>query len=478
MLQERSLSRTINVVVIDHTYLHLIGWVEKFAKSTSGFRVILVTDKSPSRKNGSLEVINVRDVTQNLNLEDLQHKLNFPLYLALVAERAYFDYTTFTKYECYSRISLPEIAERIRPHVNALDEVIRTRADLVIGYLADNGIAALAAHIAKNYEKPYVAPFRYYWWPDGIIFLDRPEQTSSQVDKLYRRYYADQASIDREALQILYSAKRASFDYPDIIVYPLRVRIRRILASRRWHDPFSPINWLLRRAIDPLSQLMVAFFTRTLSDVPAGERYVLFPMNVAPEASLLGSTPELADQFSLIKNISINLPWGIRLCVKKHPSQNKWSGPGFDFYRKLGALKNVDVIDARASITKMLSDDNCVAVATINGTVGLEAAMKRKPVFLFGKVVFGVADCFLKPSNFDEFRKQIMMVSRGKFQFNEGALLAILAALNGAVSRAETAFALAKTAEEANLRSFSAFERYIQSGVWRTSPGAQVEATS
>jgi hypothetical protein len=468
MRQETMLKdRPIQVVLIDHSYLHLIGWAEKFAKSLSGFRVVLVTDKSPSRKDDAFEIVNVRDVAQNLELEELQHRLNFPLNLALVAERAYFDYTTFTRHACYSRLSLRKIGELIRPHVNALDEIIRTRADLVIGYVADNAVAALAAHIADNYGKPYLAPFGYYWWSDGFIVYDRPNQTSSEVDELYRRYYANQDLIDRKSIQALYSTKRTRLEYPDIVVYPLGVRIKKILASRRWHDPFSPTNWLLRRAIYPVSQIMVACFTRTLKDVPSGERYVLFPMHVAPEASLLGSTPEFGDQFSLIKDISMNLPWGVRLCVKNHPGQNKWCGPAFDFYRKLGALPNVDVIAARVPVEKLLRDKNCIAVATINGTVGLEAAMVGKPVFLFGKVVFGIADCFLKPKSFDEFRDQMMMIYRGEYEFDEGAMWAILAALNSSVWRGDNAFALAETAEEARLRSFSVFERYIRSEIWR-----------
>ena len=478
MYQETvSQDRPIQVVVIDHSYFHLIGWVEKFAKSVAGVRVILVTDKSPSRVDGTLEVINVRDVAQNLDLDELQQKLNFSLYRSLITERAYFDYTSFTKRECYSRVNLDKIGELIRPHVNALDEVIRLRADLVLGHVADNTIASLAAHIAEHYGKPYAAPSAYYWWPDGYFFLDRANQTSSQVDALYRRFYANQSSIDRAAIQKLYSAKRVSFEYPDIIVYPLRVRLRKIIGSRHWHDPFSPTNWLMRRCAYPASRLMMMCFTRSLPDVPEGKRYVLFPMNVIPEASLLGPTPELADQFSLIKNISINLPWGVRLCVKKHPGQGKWSGPGFDFYRRLGALKNVDVIDANAPIDRILRDPNCVAIATINGTVGLEAAIKRKPVFMFGTPIFSVADCFLKPRNFDEFRQQIMAITKGQFQFDEDAMWSILAALDAAVWHGDNEFSLAKSMEEAAFRSFSAFERYIRSETWRKPAPVSSEAT-
>jgi hypothetical protein len=460
-------SRPVEVVVIDHSYHHLINWAEQFAKSVTGIKVVLVTDKSPSRIDGDFEVINVRDVTQNLSLDELQLRLNFSLYRALITERAYFDYTHFTKRECYSRLTLDEIGKRIRPHINALDVVIRTRADLVIGHMADNAVASLAAHIANQYGKPYVASTASYWSTDGLFIRDRIDQTSSQVDELYRRYYANQSSIDRSAIQTVRAARRFSHMYSDITVYSLRDRIKKIIGSRQWHDPFSPINWLIRRVCRLCSQFMIAVFGRVLPDAPADKRYVLYPMHVAPEAALLGATPELADQFSLIKNISINLPWGVRLCVKGHPAQHKWSGPNFDFYRKLAALKNVDVISAKAPTDRILRDPNCIAVAIINGTVGLEAAANRKPVFVFGRAMFGVADCFLKPKDFDEFRDQIMGIAKGQFQFNEGAMWAILAALDAAVWHGDKEFALAKSGKEATLQTFSAFERYIRSGVWQ-----------
>ncbi len=219
--------RPINVVIIDHSYLHQIRWTQQFADHVGDFRVILLTDKSPSRTDGNFEVVNVKDVRQNLALDEMQRRLTFPLYRAMLAERAYFDYTTFTARECYSRVTLADIGELIRSHVNALDEVIRTRADLVIGHLADNAIASLAANIAEHYGKPYAAPFPYYWWPDGYIFTDRADQTSSEVDDAYRRFYADPSSIDRDAISRLYSGPRVTYAFADNVVYSPMERIQK-----------------------------------------------------------------------------------------------------------------------------------------------------------------------------------------------------------------------------------------------------------
>jgi hypothetical protein len=464
--QTQPTQRPLQVLFIDHSFNQRIGWFEKFAKSVSGLQIILLTDKRPSHTVGALDVINVHDVAQNLELEELEAKLNFPIYRALITERAYFDYSAFTQYECYSRVNLDQIGKLVRPYANALDALIRTRADVVIGHLADNAIASLAVHIAKSYGVPYAAPEFYYWWPDGILFVDRPDQTSSEVDRLYRQYYADQSLIDRAAVDKTYCEKRVTYHYSDNITYSIRTRIKKIITGQG-HDPFSPVNWLTRRYFHLMSQIMTPWFTHVLPEVPPGKRYVLFPLHVMPEASLLGTVPELADQFSLIKNISMNLPWGVRLCVKQHPEQDKWSGPGFDFFRKLGALKNADVIDAKAPLDRILRDRNCIAVASINSTVGLDAAFQRKPVFVFGAAVYGVADCFLKPRSFEEFNSSMLAIAKGQFQFDDGALLSILAALDAAVTRGNRPFWDANTLEEAALGSFSAFEHYIRSEKWR-----------
>ncbi len=136
------------------------------------------------------------------------------------------------------------------------------------------------------------------------------------------------------------------------------------------------------------------------------------------------------------------------------------------------------VIDADAPMDNMINDVNCLAVATINGTVGIEAALKRKPVFVFGRAIYGIADCFLKPKNFEEFRLQMMSIANREFDFDDVALSSILAALNAAVWLGDNDFALATTAKEATLRSFSAVERYIRAEKWRKDSPARDAAAS
>jgi hypothetical protein len=336
----------------------------------------------------------------------------------------------------------------------------------VIGHLADNAIASLAMNLAASYKKPYAAAFPFYWWSDGLFFVDRDDQTSTDVDLLYRYYYENPERIDWDIATAFFDKPRVSHAYSDAVTYALRHRIWKILASQNWYEPFSARNWIWRRLRYLISELFIKITVPTMRALPKNQRYVLFPLHVAPEASLLGSTPESADQFSLIKDISINLPWGVLLYVKLHPAQKKWSGPNHAFFSKLMALKNVRIVESFVPASKLYEDPNCLAVVTINGTVGLEAAAQRKPVFVFGRAIYGTADCFIKPANFSEFREVILRINSGNFSFDEKAFSAILMALNAAVWTGSENFASEKTTEGAVTKTFSIYEKYIKSGVW------------
>src|SRR5262249_3094955 len=155
---------------------------------------------------------------------------------------------------------------------------------------------------------------------------------------------------------------------------------------------------------------------------------------ILPEATLLGSAPEIADQFGLIKNISMSLPFGVRLYVKEHPAQQLGTGLDYGFYRRLMSLPNVRYVPASADVRNILRHRGCLAVAVINGPVGLEGAMNfRKPVFVFAPALYGAADCFLKPKNFGEFFTQVEGIRNGEFTFDEDALYAMLQAIDDSV---------------------------------------------
>lgn len=462
---------TTRVLFIDRAWPVIGEAVRRFADSVrdTDMQVLFLTDKAPSSVQGNFETININDVPQRKSLEELQAAYPFSLHKTLVPERAFFDYSSFRQSQCYSRLSGEQIAALVTPFANAFDYVIRERADVIIDWYPDCFIPAMAGQIARHYGKPFRMVFAYYWWNDGALFIDKPDLTSSDVETNYRHFYANPSLCDRAALDERFRSKKCSFVFTSGEMYTFAMRLRQAWNRFKSYEPPSLRYWIVRK----LSKAWSAAAIRALikRHTVAGDKpFVLFPLHVSPEASLLGTYPELAEQFALIKNLSLNLPYGVELYVKEHPGQEFGLGLDYDFYRRLAALPNVRIFHARANLDKLLDHPQFLAAAVINGTVGLDAARKRKPVFLYGRALYGVGDCFLKPADFEEFQRLLRTIQQGKFVFDEDALYAVLQALDASIVRADVDFLASRTAREVVLMYPTMWRRYIESGAWK--PGA------
>ena len=192
----------IRVLFIDRAYPVFAQCVQRLADSVRGsdIQILFLSDKEPSGVNGNLETINIFGVPQRRSLEEMQAAFSFSLHKTLVTERAYYDYSSFRRSQCYSRLSEEEIAERITPFVNAFDYVIREKVDLILEGAADCFIPSLAGRIAGHYGKSFRMCFLYYWWRDGLLFVDRMDQTSSEIDRNYHYYYDNPMLCDHKQL--------------------------------------------------------------------------------------------------------------------------------------------------------------------------------------------------------------------------------------------------------------------------------------
>jgi hypothetical protein len=109
--------------------------------------------------------------------------------------------------------------------------------------------------------------------------------------------------------------------------------------------------------------------------------FIFFPLQVEPESSLQGQSPEFLCQLNAIVAISRSLPARYRLVVKEHLSAI--GRRPRDFCGQIMALKNVIMMDVRELGKDVV--DKAALVTTITGTAGLEAAIVGKPVICFGR---------------------------------------------------------------------------------------------
>jgi hypothetical protein len=114
------------------------------------------------------------------------------------------------------------------------------------------------------------------------------------------------------------------------------------------------------------------------------DKFLLYPLHFHPEASTSILAGTFLNEYEVIKNIAFNLPQGVNLYVKDHTGA--FGFPAVEFYRRLKALPNVSVIAPDAPTKRLIKSS--IAVITITSTVGYEALLMGKRVFLFGTVFY------------------------------------------------------------------------------------------
>jgi len=114
--------------------------------------------------------------------------------------------------------------------------------------------------------------------------------------------------------------------------------------------------------------------------------YYLYPLHFHPESSTSVLCPNYVDEYSVIKNIAFNLPFGTRLVVKDHMSS--YGLPSIDFYKKISQIPNVILVNHNANVKSLVRRSR--GVITLSSTVGYEALLLGKQVFHFADVFYSV----------------------------------------------------------------------------------------
>ena len=140
-------------------------------------------------------------------------------------------------------------------------------------------------------------------------------------------------------MQNVFANKQTMRQFPRGGVYPFKLRLQQLRVRSK---PYEPTSWkhLACRRVGAIAPKALIRLLISVHKAALDEEFVLFPLHVSPEATLLGSHAELVDQFGLIKNISVNLPFGVRLYVKEHPAQSVGYGLDYGFCRRLTSLPN------------------------------------------------------------------------------------------------------------------------------------------
>ena len=110
-------------------------------------------------------------------------------------------------------------------------------------------------------------------------------------------------------------------------------------------------------------------------------KLVFFPLQLEPEISLLYRSPELNNSMEIISWISKSLPSGTMLVVKEQP--HAYSVRSQRYYDNFRKISNVVLASPEVHSWEWIKQSRIIA--TITGSVGIEAVQFERPVLSFGK---------------------------------------------------------------------------------------------
>lgn len=196
--------------------------------------------------------------------------------------------------------------------------------------------------------------------------------------------------------------------------------------------------------------------------------FVFIPLQYQPERTSSPDGGVYVEQYLMVSLLRNCFPENVPIFIKEHTSQFHPRMEGhlgrFEFnYDDFTKLKNVHLISTTYSSFELI--DKCLCVATLTGTVGLEAVARHKPVLIFGAGCWyrSMPGVFYTPDQ-RSLEAAASRIQRGEVSFNDADFAAFLAKFS-AISfrgRLTPTFPLEISSEQ-NISNFSvAVEKYVK----------------
>lgn len=204
----------------------------------------------------------------------------------------------------------------------------------------------------------------------------------------------------------------------------LFIEFCRCIIKRSFKNTYLGIQYSFFQKLNSLFTLKKARrIYQRLSIAPNyDEKYIYYSIHFEPEATIIGKTT-LESQLTMIKMLANAIPKDWKLFVKEHPHQfmlntnlthyflhNITFFKNITFYQEIKKLKNVRLISLNTSTKDLIR--HAQAVASINGTVALEAMLEKKYAILFsGKAgLYGVLQNILHISSYKDLQSAIEII--------------------------------------------------------------------
>jgi hypothetical protein len=273
-----------------------------------------------------------------------------------------------------------------------IEEILVTREiDLVLGWplgLQEACCVYAAEHhgILVSYPYPAKLANRAFWASGPFTSSFQHREAISRLGAVKAFDPANLASpaspihLARGPAGMRYSARIVALDVVRSIYEHLSLALRDTLEGRAfWRVQRAS----LRRTISVKLRSWLfykRFRAMCVSDLDAisARPFVFYAFHQEPEFTVQGQSKNFNDQGAIVRQIAKSLPAGMRVVIKEHSTLGYRN---LNFYRELTAFPNVIMADPNIPGTQLV--ERSVAVASLRGTVTLEAALFGKPALVF-----------------------------------------------------------------------------------------------
>jgi hypothetical protein len=244
---------------------------------------------------------------------------------------------------------------------------------------------------------------------DMVVEPDIPINEMLQIDEYLSMYESDEMPSyhpKKTSLDWNFSLLRRYFNADKFAL--LRGSLLYLIKERRYlkyaYQSQNPIKGIFKGLYRQIRKMYTVKMSKKYFDSPiVGESYFLYPQHFKPESSTSVLARHCCSDISVIENIAFNLPFGSFLYVKEH-FVNFGRLP-IGYYKRLKNIPNIKLIACGTNTKRLI--ENSLGVITLTSTVGFEALMMQKPVYVLGNVFYECHPNCRKITSYDELYDEL-----------------------------------------------------------------------
>jgi len=147
-------------------------------------------------------------------------------------------------------------------------------------------------------------------------------------------------------------------------------------------------------------------------------KFLYFPLQSEPEATILEFAPFYSNQIALIETVAKAIPIDSLLYVKEHPTQKDKFWRSVEDYKRIIGIPNVKLIHPEVNSLDLVEKSN--GIIAISGSTGFETLFYKKPIIIFGDEHYEKLSMVTKIKNMNNLAKEIHnAIMNYKFDENE-----------------------------------------------------------